>query len=251
MIQVRFNTNGSHVVRLPKAHQRAAVIELAQQFVAYEQTRPEGERNPVTAKLEALLDQALPCANDRICSERRRMTASEAAKRLDAEARHLVRQIWFIINSRFSHMPEQADAWGFKVKQSTGRILLPQSRAARLALLSSYLEAEEQRPEHERFTMPDLNEVRRLRDDLAASLKARDVGETQRTVSVNNSHTLARQLHNFLQLGLAALVSGDYDFTITPELKNWGFDVVGRNGQGNGHSNGHSNGQTNGNGHDA
>lgn len=90
-----------------------------------------------------------------------------------------------------------------------------------------------------------------MRDDLAASLKARDAGKTQRTVSVNNSHALARQLHNFLQLGLAALVSGDYDFSITPELKNWGFDVVGRNGHSNGHGNGHSNGQTNGNGHDA
>jgi hypothetical protein len=242
MIQVRLDTTGSYAVRLPKAKQWAAVTALAQKFVAYDQTRPEAERNPVTAKLEALLAQALPCADDRLCSERRRMVASEAVKRLDGEARQLVSRMWYMMNSIFKETPEQAEAWGFKVKQGNGRIQQPQTRAGRLALLSHYLAAEERRPEGERFIFPDLAEVRRVRDELAANLSARDAGETQREVSHFAGQALARQLYNYLQVGLVELLSEVYDFNVTPDLQKWGFDVVVRNGHGNSHTNGNDNG---------
>lgn len=252
MIQVRLDTAGSYVVRLPKNHQSAAVMALAERFVAYDQTRPEGERSPVTATLEALLAEAGPCTTGRLCAERQRTAASEAVKRLDGEAKQLTSRIWYMMNSLFIDTPERAEVWGFKIKQGSGRIQQPTTRAGRLALLTDYVLHEESCPEGERFSIPDLAEVRRVRNELAANLSAREAGQTEREVSNINSQALARKIYNVLQVGLVGLVFEVYNFNVTPELQKWGFEVVARNGQSNGHTNGNGNGngRSNGNGHD-
>ena len=251
MLQLRFDSASPYAVRMPRNNQHPEVVDLARRFVAYEVTRPEGERTPITRGLAALLDETTPHLDHRQSSEIQRAKASEAIKRLDEEAKLLTHQIWTTINYFFKTTPERAPEWGFEIRQSTRRIIKPDSREARLAVLTRYIAKEESRPEHERFSIPDLNTVKRVRNDLAGNLAARQSGKTQREVSIIHSEALAEKMFNHLQFGAAYLLAQKFNYTITPDLEHWGFNVVlVRTGNGNGHGNGNGNGHsdTNGNG---
>lgn len=248
MIKFHLDTNSSYQLRLPNIRQRAKVMALAEQFVAYDRSRPPEQQTPVTDRLADLLSQAEPVAADQLKGEQQRTAASEAVKRLEREAEALVDSIWHLMHSLYKQTPERAEAWGFDIRQGSGRILKPASRQARLALLSRYVAQEENRPEAEQFSNPALSEVRRVRDELVAKLATRDAGKTRREDSLVAGQAFAKEMLNYLQVGLIYLMSEEFNFTLGPGLQNWGFTVVlGRNGHnhGRGNGNGHSSG-TNG-----
>lgn len=251
MFQFRLDATSPYTLRMPRAQRRSEIVALAQKFVAYELTRPEAARTPLTGRLAALLNEIRPHYDHRFTGEQQRTSASEAVKRLDDEAKALVNHIWNTMYFLFKATPERALDWGFEVRQSTRRIIKPQSRSERLALLTRYVAKEESCPEYERFSMPDLAEVKRIRDELAKNLSARDAGQTQRKVSLVATEVLANQMFNHLQSALVYLLTEQYNYKLTPELENWGFEVVlMRNGNGHGRPNG--NGASNGhdqNGH--
>lgn len=247
MFQLRFDASSTYSVRMPRTRQHHEIIDLVQKFVAYERTRPEEEQTPLTNKLASLLDEVVPYFEHRESGELQRTTASEAVKRLDEEAKLFTHQIWTTMNFFFKGTPERAKTWGFEIRQSTRQILKPKSRADRLALLTRYAAREESLPEHERFSVPELNEVKRVRDELARNLSDRNAGRTQREVSIIRAEALADKMYNHLQYAAVYLLAEEFDYTITPDLEHWGFDVVMvRTGNGNGHGNGHANGNGNG-----
>lgn len=243
MFRITFDPKSPYTVRFPKMEERASVLSLAQTFVAYEQSLPTEARTPFTAKLTELLDTALPMHNSRLSSEVQRTVASEAVKRLDAAAKLVCEQIYGQMKVMFPGSPERAQEWGFHVKQTTRRVLHPRSRQARLALLNRYIAKEESCPEAERFAVPALNEVRRVRDELQANLAARNDGRNQRETSIINSRPLSTELLHYLQAAAVHLLADKYGFSLTPDLRKWGFEVVARrNGHGNGHENGNGHG---------
>ncbi|HMR66515.1 MAG TPA: hypothetical protein PKE64_21080 [Anaerolineae bacterium] len=243
MFQLRFDPTSPYTVRMPRNHQKREIVSLTQKFVAYEWTRPEEARTPLTNRLAALLDEAIPHVDHRRSSERRRTAASEAVKRLDDEARALTHQIWTTMNFLFKTTPERAQDWGFEVRQSTRRINKPKSREERLVVLAGYVAQAESRPDYERFSMPPLADVKRVVAGLTENLSARHTGQTQREISIVRTEALADEMYNHLQSAAVYLLTEEFKYIITPDLKKWGFDVVSiRNSNGNGNGNGHANG---------
>ncbi len=223
--------------------QRASLVSLAQTFTAYEQNLPPAEQTPYTAQIAGLLAQALPTHSGQVSGEIQRTVASEAVKRLDEQARLLVNQILYMLKATFPTQPEQAEAWGFALKQTTGQIRLPKTCLERLALLNAYLAQEESRPAAEQFSLPALATVKAVRDELQANLNARDAGKMQRQLSVIAGKNVGDELLQHLQAAAVYLLSTRYNFSVSPELQRWGFEVVSlRNGAANGHTNG--NGQS-------
>lgn len=215
--------------------------------MAYEHSLAPDQQTPYTAKLATLLQAALPTSAGEISSETQRTVAWEAVKRLDDHAAKLIRQIRSAIVFFFMETPERAAEWGFTLKQSTGRVRLPQTRTERAALLTAYIAAEQRRPEAERFSRPNLAEVMQVRDELYAALTARDNGKAQRQTNVAASRALTNELVRHLQAAVVYLATTRYNFALSLELQQWGFElVVPRSGP---TTNGHS--PNNGlNGHD-
>lgn len=249
MTTLFLNMKSQHSIRFPRPTQRHKLVNLTERFIAQESTLPAKAQTPYTTRLTELLQQASPTHNGQLHGELQRTAASEALKRLDQTATQLIRRIWRTMNATFMDTPERAEEWGFNIKQATGNILIPRKRAERLTMLDSYIAREQSRPAKERFATPDLTEVIAVRDQLRANLTARNNGKARRETSVAASRAIAGELLQNLQAAAAYLISTRYNFTLTPELQQWGFTVVAArngNGHGNGHANGHDSDPSNG-----
>lgn len=243
MLQIRFDSSSSYALHFPRPHERTKVLALAQTFVAYDETQPEDRQSPYTPKLKALLEEMIPRNDQRLQGEAQRTVASDALKQLDDEASLIIDQIIGMMRVVFPTAPGQAERWGLAVKQRTGNILKPHKREARLALLNAYIKTEYSRPDYERFSLPDLDHVVRVRDELQTNLHARNTGKTQREVGIATGKALSLELHNHLQAAVVYLLSEQFNYKLTHELQNWGYTVVsGHNGRGHGHSHGQTNG---------
>ncbi|MCB0162593.1 MAG: hypothetical protein KDI79_00110, partial [Anaerolineae bacterium] len=128
--------------------------------------------------------------------------------------------------------PEAAEQWGFKVKQSTRNILMPQTRPQRLALLNAYIAKEESRPAEERFTTPDLAEVVALRDDLKANLAVRRTSQNRRKASLTASNDTLKALYECIRAAGTVILIKHFNRTIHQDLTKWGFEVVKRQPKG-------------------
>lgn len=81
--------------------------------------------------------------------------------------------------------------------------------------------------------------VKAVRDELQANLSARDAGKMQRQLNIIAGKNVGDELLQHLQAAAAYLVTTRYNFSVSPELQRWGFEVVSpRNGAANGHTNG-------------
>lgn len=234
MYQFRLDSRSPYALRIPSPARPTALIRLAQSFVAYEQSLPEDQRSPYGPLIADILDQIEPQTGNRLSGESQRVMASETVKQLDFKAIKLIRHIWQTMNLNFIERPAGAAEWGFTVKQSTGRILMPSNRDERLAVLNVYIAKELSRPEHERFQAPDLGEVMEVCEGLKANLSARQTGRTQRMISTAANRTLTAQLINHLNAAAVYLLAHRFDYTVNLELQNWGYRIVTRNGH-NGH----------------
>lgn len=239
MLQVRLDATSPYALHFPRPYEQATVLELAQAFVEYDERQPEDRQSLYTPRIREVLAQMIPSKNQRQYSEAQRSIASDTLKEFDDEAKLVIDQIVGIMKVAFPSRPSQAESWGLTVKQGTGQIVKPaNNRRERLALLSAYIEMEESRPEHERFSMPDLSDVIRVRDGLQENLSARDSGKNQRRISVAAGKALTQELHNHLQAAAVHLLSERFDYKVTLELAKWGYTIGARNGRGNGHGDG-------------
>ncbi|HMR67939.1 MAG TPA: hypothetical protein PKE64_28340 [Anaerolineae bacterium] len=239
MLQIHLDPKSPYVLHFPRPHEQAKVLDLAQAFVTYDEGQPEEQQSPYTPRMRALLDQMIPSNDQRRQSEAQRTIASDTLKQFDNEAKVVIDQIVGIMKAAFPARPSQAENWGLTVKQGTGHILKPATtRRARLALLNAYIKTEESRPEYERFSMPALDEVMRVRDGLQENLSTRDAGTNQRRISVATGKALTLALHNHLQAAAVYLLSERFGYKVSLDLSKWGYTIFLRNGRGNGQSNG-------------
>lgn len=231
MLHIRFNNGAPLRINLPRANQKQAIVALAQAFVAHEATRPEAERTPFTARMETAVAQAITAQNTAQDQEAARKTASEALKRTQRTAKRTVQKIRSLLAGHFADTPEQAQAWGFVVRQtgrSAGQILMPHSRAEMIACLNGYIDAETARPEAERFAQPPLATVVTLRDDMVQQRQSRNSARQSRLHENGRVDTLIEQLFADLRLALSYLMLVLFEGEPDRQLAQWGFEVVAR-----------------------
>lgn len=226
MWQFRLDSDSPWDLKLPGAKRPREVIALARAFVAHDQTLPPDKRSPYGARVQSLLGQAESLTTQRTTGESQRTVSAETLKRAERDAQEIARQVQGILIAYFPKTPERAEEWGLNLKQGTHTIILPKSRSARLDFLNCYLAKEESRAPAERFPAPALDEVRRVRDTIAASLTGRASGQTQREGGVAATYTIARDLSNILAAALLYLLAEGFNFAISPDLQAWGFVVT-------------------------
>lgn len=230
MIRIQYTNSASHRIVLPYKTQKQELLTLAQAFVAQENSLPLEDRTRYTASIETALATALATQAASAAQEVSRKSASETLKRLDATSRTTVSQIRSLMEGRFAYNPEQAQTWGFFVRQSgrgAGNILTPRGRDDIIACLNQYITAEEARPIGEQFTEPPLNDVIALRDDLVHNLHQRDQARQERLTQNAALDEACTTLAKELRLALTALL---LNYQGEPELilGRWGFQLMTR-----------------------
>ncbi|MCB9100908.1 MAG: hypothetical protein H6632_15320 [Anaerolineales bacterium] len=246
MLPLNYDTKSDYTVRLPNPNKRQDIFSSGKTFVTYDQTRPLEEQLPFTAWIADLLQEAAVCEQQRREGEEQRAVASEEIKDAHQRLRKLVRIMRKTLDAAFPETPTKAKGWGFKVKQSTAKILLPQTPEEHLNVADAYIVKELSRPEADRFTSPHLTDVIAVRNAVAEKVALRDAGQNQRETAIAQSNAIAAELYDHLQGAASHLMSFRYNYTITPELQNWGYVVVTRRSAGqNGDDKTAANGSTN------
>lgn len=228
MHSILLDTRSPYHVRIPYPDQWFDLIEVSQDFVIYDQSLPPEQRCHYTPYIVELLQTCIPLCDAYETSKSQRTIASEGVKRLDEQAVYLTRRIHQMIKSCFYDTPEQAEAWGFQIKQSTQSILLPQNRKERLAMLKKYIAKEESRPAEERFTTPDLATIKQVREDLVANLAARRTKRDQRKSSRAARDKACGQLVDCLRMAAGDVMLRHFGHKISYEMQQWGFEIVER-----------------------
>lgn len=205
---------------------RSQVLALAQKYVAYEQTLPAEQQTPHTSKIIDLLQQLTTAHNNRLEAERQRSIASDELKRIEKQVPSLIKQLWKTVTVHHPDQPSTATNWGFKMKGSTRNVLLPKTRNERRATLATYIKREESRSEAERFRVPDLAEVIKVRDAWEYNLAMREKATNQRESNVEACNELTQRLSLYLQAACIYLLAETFDFKLSNKLQNWGFNVV-------------------------
>ncbi|MCB0163353.1 MAG: hypothetical protein KDI79_03940 [Anaerolineae bacterium] len=247
MLTLNYDTKSDYTVRLPNQNKRYDIFSTGKAFVTYDQTRPIEDQLPFTVWIADLLQEAAICEQQSREGEEQRAVASEEVKEAYQRLRKLVRIMRKTLDATFPETPTKAKGWGFKVKQSSAKITLPQTPEEHLNVTDAYIAKELSRPEEQRFTSPKLNEVINVRNAMAEKLALRDAGQNQREVAIVRANAIAAELYDHLQGAASFLMSFRYKNVITPELQNWGYVVVTRRSAGqNGDDKTTDNGSTNG-----
>ncbi|MCB9077782.1 MAG: hypothetical protein H6631_09340 [Anaerolineaceae bacterium] len=228
MPTLRFEQQTPYKLRSLTKHETPKIIALAKAFVAREELLPPQQRTPYTDTISQLLAQTQTLIHTNSRSENQRTKASEALKRLDEQLNSTIEQIMATLKATFLHNLEVAQEWGFELRQKTGNIRKPKERNQRLAALAAYISKEQSRPPEEQFARPALDEVVALYDKLQRNKATRDAGEATRMQSRVDNLAVAEALYNTLQLALHHIVWRDYNSTLAPGLREWGFDVIYR-----------------------
>lgn len=231
MIRIQFSNGSTHRVAMPYKTQKQALLQLAQAFVDQENSLLPENRTRYTASIETALATAQAAQTASAMQETSRKLASETLKRLDATARTTVGQIRNLLKGRFAHSPEQAQTWGFFVRQSgrgAGNILMPRGRGEILTCLNKYIATEEARPLGEQFTEPPLADLIALRDELTQQLQQRNRARQERLTHNADLEETCATLSKELRLALTAILLNNYDGEPERELGRWGFEVVAR-----------------------
>ena len=228
MYPINLDRSSAFQVNIPTPSQPTKLITSGQNFVAYEETLPPEEQSYLLPDLRQLLQASVPTQNSYKSSEVQRTIASEAVKRLDEQAKALIRKIHYKLHYDYSETPEAAEEWGFEVKQGTGKILLPKKRPDRLALLDTYIAKEESRPPEEQFSKPNLADVIRVRDDLKANLDTRRTSRSRRKDSYAARAETLEALYDTLRMAGGLIVLKKLNRKVTPALEQWGIEVTKR-----------------------
>jgi len=230
-MQVGFDMKGQHNVRFPLPGKTTPVFTLCDAFLKKEDALPAAARTAYTEDIRALFTQSGSLLDLKAGGESRRVLSSEEVKALDKKSVALVKKIHRTMEYEFGDTPAKAAEWGFDIKQTgkrTGTILMPDGRAAIVALLDRYATTEKARPAAERFKSPALAEVVAVVDGLKQNVGARGTGKGQRASGTQQINTLTARLLDLLQAAAVQIVVKQYDGQVTPDLAQWGFEVTAR-----------------------
>ncbi|MCB9076006.1 MAG: hypothetical protein H6631_00270 [Anaerolineaceae bacterium] len=236
MLLIPLDANSPYHVGIPYPDQWPELIDMAQTFITYDQSLPPERQSPYTRHLIAMLNICVPLYETYESSESQRTIASETVKRLEAQLTRLTRQIHHVIKGALFETPEQAEEWGFQIRQSSQTILMPRSTKERLSILKKYIAKEDSRPAAERFTIPNLETVKRLHADLIAHRATRRSGRDRRKSSRVARDEAFAKLVDWLRMAAGHLMLCHFNHKVSFEMQQWGYIVIerpsGRNGRG-------------------
>ncbi|MCB0212663.1 MAG: hypothetical protein KDJ52_25185, partial [Anaerolineae bacterium] len=147
-------------------------------------------------------------------------------KQAEEEAKELVSQMWKTVTLHCFEMMSEVTQWGFKMKQTTGRALIPQTRDERLTTMTAYIYKEQNRPEEERFAKPDLAAIIMVRDALKANVTAYQIANTQQKNYGEQCASLIQRLSDYLQASAIDILARNFSMKLSTQLQNWGFEVA-------------------------
>lgn len=228
MVTTKFDTSSKLHLVFPDRSKPVEIVSNVEAYLDYEYSLPPEEQLPQTPRLTELLEQWSVSDDNRSKGEYQRAKAAESVEQLDQEMVRYVRHMRKTIDAAFPESPAEAKAWGFNAKHSTKNILLPRTRNEHLFVLNKYIAKEQSRPEEEQFTSPPLAEVIEVRDKLRQQLNVRSAGRTQRKKSAASSNEIALEMYDQLQGAVVYLLNFRFNFTLTVEFENWGFEVIAR-----------------------
>ncbi|MCB9077945.1 MAG: hypothetical protein H6631_10155 [Anaerolineaceae bacterium] len=228
MFRLQYDTNSPFNLRFPHPQERDDIVKLGQDFVAYERSRPPELRTPYLPLVAEVLQQVQANRATLHTGQVNRAIASDSIKQLDRRLARYSRQIWLAVGVFCKDAEAKAVNWGLPYNASTGNIILPQGRPKRLALLKRYIIFELSRDEAMRFRMPVLAEGMRLRDELEAYQRQYETGQQSVLMTLIDDRLLVELMLKHLQSAVVHLLTFQFDYKLTKELQNWGFDMVER-----------------------
>lgn len=222
------DSNSPNAICFPNHRRRAEVIKLAQSYMACELSRPVEQQTPFTPIIADVLQRLLAAEKAVKQAERERMTAASELKRLVAETREMIWNMWKSVTAKYSRKPDQALHWGFHYKANTGNVLLPKTLDEQLETLNIYIAQEQGQPEAERFTIPNLLEVISLCLTLQNQADTRINARRERESQIESCNTLALELSNYLQAAFIYLLAMEFKFKLSKDLQKWGYDITAK-----------------------
>ncbi|MCB0197559.1 MAG: hypothetical protein KDJ65_36775 [Anaerolineae bacterium] len=225
MATIKLDTAGQYLLRFPSKKTPSAVVDNVRTFVKHELSLPPEARLPHTPHLAELLRQWDENKFMRSEAEHQRTVAAEDIQELDAHVRRLVRHIHRVVAALMFSTPAQTTRWGFRYKQKTGNILLPETRQQHLSLLERYITYEQSLPAAEQLPQPSLAEVMAVYEALQEQLRNRRIGKSRRKRAVAAGRPIIEAMHFYLQTAVSHLLTFQFKGTVTPDLREWGYDV--------------------------
>jgi hypothetical protein len=230
-MQVGFDVKGQFNVGFPTPSKVAPINTLATAFLAKEDTLSASARTVYTEDIRALLTASGGMLDQKSSGESQRVQSSEEIKRLDKQAVAFAKKIHRTMNYEFGDTPAQAADWGFDIKQTgkrKGTILMPDGRAAIVAMLDRYVKTEKGRAASDRFKSPVLADVQAVVDGLSENIGTRGTAKGQRASGTQQSIATATKVLDLLQGAAVQIVLKQFAGKVTPDLAQWGFDVTAR-----------------------
>jgi len=228
---VGFDTKGTHDVTFVSPRKTGKVITLCGAFLTKEDTQTAALRTVYTEDIRTLFAEISDMLDLKSGGESQRVLSSEEVKALDKQAAALIKKIHRAMVYEYGDTPAEATRWGFDISQTgkrTGTIRIPDGRAAIVKTLAQYAKTEKGRPAVERFKAPVLTEVQAVVDGLTANVTTRSTAKGQRAVGVQQSSETAARLLDLLQAAAVQIVVKQCDGKVTPDLTQWGFEVVAK-----------------------
>lgn len=227
MFTAILDANSPFHAGLPENDQPDKLATVGETFLAYDRTLPLEQQSPFKDDIAQLLQDCSPQQDEFKQSEAQRTIASENLKRHEEQAYRFLQRIHLNLKSYLYETPEEAEEWGFEVKQSTRNIMMP-SKKDRLKVLSRYIAKEEGRPEAERFTTPDLAAIIEVRDQLQERKKRIHSSHVQRKSSRVARDATLQALKDTLRAAGTVIIVKNLGRVISPELGKWGYEVYER-----------------------
>ena len=228
---VGFDVKGTHDVKFADPRKTAKIYTLAGAFLTKEDELDKDERTVYTEDIRELLATVDAALGLKSTGESQRVLSSEEVKALDKKSVELIKKIHRTMVYEFADTPAEATRWGFDISQTgkrTGTIRIPDGRAAIVKTLAQYAKTEKARPAAERFKAPVLTEMQVVVDGLTANVNTRSTAKGQRAAGVQQSSATAVRLLDLLQAAAVQIVVKRFDCKVTPELTQWGFEVVAK-----------------------
>lgn len=226
-----FDVNGTHDVKFLDARKTTAIFTLCDAFLKKEDTLAVSAQTAFTEDIRTLYATVSDLLDLKSGGESQRTLSSEEVKALDKQAVALIKKIHRTMVYEFAEMPAEATRWGFDISQTgkrKGTILMPDGRAAIVKVLAKYAKIERIRPATERFKQPLLGDVEKVVAGLQNSLGERQTGRSQRVSGTQKTQETAARLLDLLQGAAVQIVVQRFNGKVTPELGEWGYEVVAR-----------------------
>ena len=214
----------------------AEVIEIAQKYSEFEALRLPGSRlpAPTLAQIRDALVKAEAGQAAALQGEEARSSSSVIYHNTLNQAIPLLKTAIQELLWKYRDRLGDLEGWGLPVKQgASGKFLVtkPKKEAVYAAFMQRYVTKEASLPEADRITNPPLATLQALAATAQQHDEGRQAGQATRIKGTAARTAGAGPLLDLLQLACGMLVVTQFEGKITPDLMDWGFNIIASPGQ--------------------